>query len=255
MIPNIVHFVNLVGESKKPWQMHHYFAVKSALVNSKFEKATIWVDKHPGGEWWEATKKLPNVYINAVVPPTEIFGKPITQPAHQSDVLRLQILIDQGGVYADTDTIFVKPFDILFNEKFVLGQQGPNGVEGLCPAIIASEKDATFGKHWLSGFQESFMGGAPGTNGWCTHSVIYPAWLAERMPNEISIANYQAFFWPLYHTDHMKALFEDEYPFPNAYSHHLWESSGKEYLNNITLEDIRTKRTTYNNLVRHLIDE
>ena len=140
MIPNVVHFVYI---NERPWKLHHYLSVKSAFRLNP-EKVNIWLDKEPEGEWWELTKPL--VELHFVDPPTEIFGTSITQPAHKSDVIRLQVLLEHGGIYADTDTIFIKPFNNILNNKFVLGQQGVNGCEGLCPAIILSEKNSTFGQ-------------------------------------------------------------------------------------------------------------
>ena len=247
MIPNIVHFVYI---NERPWKLHHYLSVKSAF-RLKPESVNIWLDKEPEGEWWELTKPLVN--LNFVEAPTEIFGIPITQPAHKSDVIRLQVLLEQGGIYADTDTIFIKPFNDILNNKFVLGQQGINGCEGLCPAIILSEKNSTFGQQWLTGFKDYFKGGPPGSDTWCTHSVQYPQLLSQQIPNEITILGHETFFWPLYHQPHMEMLFEQNKQFPNAYSHHLWESSGKSYLDTLTIDYIINNNTTFTNIVKDLI--
>ncbi len=249
MIPNIVHFVYI---KERPWKLHHYLSVKSATRLNP-EKINIWLDKEPEGEWWELTKPL--VELHFVDPPTEIFGTPITQPAHKSDVIRLQVLLEYGGIYADTDTIFVKPFNDILNNKFVLGQQGVDGCEGLCPAVILSEKDSTFGQYWLAGFNEHFKGGPPGSDTWCTHSVHYPLWLSKQphMVNEITTLKHEAFFWPLYHQHHIEMLFEQNHKFENAYSHHLWESSGKEYLDTLTIDHIKNQNTTFTNIVKDLI--
>ena len=247
MIPNIVHFVYI---NERPWKLHHYLSVKSTSRLNP-ELVNIWLDKEPEGKWWELTKPL--VKLNFVEPPTEIFNIPITQPAHKSDVIRLQVLIEHGGIYVDTDTIFVKPFDSILSNKFVMGQQGVNGGEGLCPAVLLSSKNSEFGKRWLMGFKDTFKGGPPGSPTWCTHSVQYPWWLAQQIPNEITILDHEAFFWPLYHQPHVEMIFEQNHTFNNAYSHHLWESSGKKYLDNLTLDDIKNNNTTFTNIVKDLI--
>lgn len=251
MIPNIIHYVHLTDLNYRPWKLHHYLSVKSAYVRSECDKIILWVNKEPEGEWWELTK--PMVDISYVEPPTEIFGKSISQPAHKSDVLRLQILIEYGGIYVDTDTIFVKSFKSLLNNKFVLGQQNINGSEGFCPAVILSAPESVFAQNWLAGFKDSFFGGPPGSSTWCTHSVNYPLWLSKQIPNEITILNHEAFFWPLYHQSHIESLFEQNHYFPNAYSHHLWESSGKKYLDELTIDKIKNNNTTFTNLVKELI--
>lgn len=250
MIPNKLHYVHL-SRGGREWKLHHYLSVKSAYNRGDFSSIIIWVDDEPEGKWWGLTKKM--VSLEKVEPPTEIFGKPIIQQAHKSDVLRLQILLEYGGIYVDTDTIFVKPFLPLLNNKFVLGQQNVNGSEGLCPAVILSEPNSVFGQQWLAGFATSFGGGPPGSSTWCTHSVAYPLWLSKQIPNEVTILDHEAFFWPLYHQSHMKMLFEQKHIFSNAYSHHLWESSGKKYLDTFTEDIILEQDTSFTTLVKDLI--
>jgi hypothetical protein len=248
MIPNHLHYVYI---NERPWKIHHYLSVKSAIVKGKLDKINIWLDKEPTGKWWEKTKPL--VSVHNINPPTEIFGKPIKEPAHKSDVLRLQILRDYGGIYIDTDVIFVRPFKNLLNNKFVLGEQGPDGCEGLCPATILSEKNSEFSKIWLDEFKNHFEGGPPGSPTWCKHSVNLPLSLSKQHQDLITIVNYQYFFWPLYHQKHIEAIFEEDLNFPSAYSHHLWESSGKKYLEEMDEEKIYSQNTTFTKLVRDLL--
>ena len=248
MIPNIVHFVYI---KERPWKLHHYLSVKSAVQRSGADKVKIWLDEEPDGEWWDKTKPL--VTVQKVKPPTEIFDKPITQPAHKSDVIRLQVLIQEGGIYADTDIIFLKSFQPLLDNEFVMGQQGVNGNEGLCPATMLGAPNSRFAKQWLAGFQTTFEGGPPGSPTWCTHSVSYPRWLAQQMNDGITLVDHEAFFWPLYHQPHIEMLFEQNMEFPNAYSIHLWESSGKKYLDEMTVEQIKTTNTTFTNITRDLL--
>lgn len=250
MINNILHYIHLSNGGRQ-FKLHHFLSIKSASIRSGVDKIYIWVDKEPEGEWWDKAKRF--VELIYIEPPTEIFGIPIIQQAHKSDVLRLQILIEYGGIYVDTDTIFVKSFKDLLDNKFVLGQQNVYGSEGLCPAVILSEKNSTFGQYWLDGFKNSFKGGPPGSDGWCTHSVQYPLWLSKQIPTEITILDHEKFFWPLYHQSHIEMLFEKNYSFPNAYSHHLWESSGKKYLDNLTENIIFNSNTTFTNLVKDLL--
>jgi hypothetical protein len=251
MIPNILHYIHLSGTTNRPWKLHHYLSVKSAVMYGEFDKINIWVDVTPTGVYWDKTKEYVNII--AIIPPTDIFDIPITQEAHKSDVLRLQILIEYGGVYVDCDTIFKKPFTNLLNNKCVLGQQGINGIEGLCPAVILAEKNSKFCKIWLSEFKTHFKGGPPGSPTWCTHSVYLPNSLSHILRDDITIMNHEYFFWPMYHEEHMKILFEENINFKNAFSHHLWESSGKQYLDSLTIDDIKKSNTTFSNLVKNLI--
>jgi len=251
MIDNKFHFVYI---KERAWKLHHYLSVKSAHQRSGATEIVLWCDELPEGEWWERTK--PYVNIQRVIAPKAIFGKPITQPAHKSDVIRLMVLNEHGGIYADTDVIIVKPFTDLLDNQFVMGQQGVRGAEGLCPATMLGAKGSEFGKKWLAGFKDSFGGGPPGSPTWCTHSVNYPLWLAQQIPQRITILDHLAFFWPLYHQKHVEAIFENKsFPNDNAYSHHLWESSGKKYLDNMTIEKIKNGNSLFSSITKDLIDE
>ena len=167
-----------------------------------------------------------------------------------SDVIRLQVLMEYGGIYTDMDTISVKPYTNLLNNDFVLGEQGVGGSEGLCPAVIMSEKDSVFSRHWLYGFKDSFKGGAPGTDGWCVHSVNYPLHLSKQIPGHIHIEPNTSFFHPTYHQPSLQDMFEKVVNFDKAYSHHLWETASMKWIENITVKEIKNNDTTFNLIAR-----
>lgn len=254
MITNIENKFHFVYIKVRDWKLHHYLSVKSAHQRSGANEIVFWCDYEPEGKWWERTKPLVNV--QRVIAPDQIFGKPIHEPAHKSDVIRLMALNEHGGIYADTDVIVMKPFTDLLDNKFVMGQQGVGGAEGLCPATMLGSRNSDFGRQWLAGFKDSFGGGPPGSPTWCTHSVNYPLWLSQQIPQEITILNDKAFFYPLYHQQHVEAIFENHsMPNPDAYSHHLWESSGKTYLDNMTEDKIREGNSLFSAITKDLLDD
>ena len=98
------HFVREVGKNmKRPaadsFNIMRYLAIKSAYEVNKPDNIFFYYCYEPHGEWWERAKK----YITPirVEPPKEIFGNPIKSYAHQADVIRLQLLIEEGGIYLD----------------------------------------------------------------------------------------------------------------------------------------------------------
>jgi len=56
------------------------------------------------------------------------------------------------------------------------------------------------------------------------------------IPNTLHYVYIKKRPWKLHHDSHIKTLFEENHDFPQAYSHHLWESSGKDYLGKLTEE-------------------
>ena len=259
MIPNIFHFVFGLKKQTEEFHIVYYLALKSCLNIHKPEKINFYYKYEPYGPYWDKIKKSLNLI--PVEPPTEIFGIPITHYAHQADIIRLQALIEEGGVYADIDSIFLREFPKEFYEKdFVMGQQGN---EGLCNALMMSSKGSLFARKWLSDHSICFKGGAPGTDGWCTHSVYHPLQLSKEMPDDIHIAGPKAFFGFLYHQQELHHLFKVQTPpgFSPTFmefdykSFHLWENvSWDDYLKDLTEEKIITENNLYNCMARYHID-
>jgi hypothetical protein len=261
-IPNIFHFVFGLSEDfgGKPWKLCHYLAIKSALDLNKPDKAYFYYKYKPTGEWFEKIEdKLELVQIE---PPQEIFGNPLLHVAHQTGVIRLQVLLEHGGIYMDVDTICKKPFTDLLHHKCVLGIQGtPQGkIEGLCDGVILAEKDSEFIKHWLHSYKSFRSSGRD--QYWAEHGVNIPHDLSSQYRSLLHIEPYSSFHYPLYYdiyeypfANHsIKLLFEQDHDFDNAYCHHLWESNTWEpYLKRLTIKEIQDNNTTYNNIARKFI--
>jgi hypothetical protein len=112
--------------------------------------------------WWDETVRLPGFEIHDVEDPKEVFGNPILDISHKSDVIRLRALQEHGGVYIDTDVIVLRPFDELMtgDEELVLGVEQAEGtfripveINGLCNAVIVSKKNATFLNTWWDNYR------------------------------------------------------------------------------------------------------
>ncbi len=263
MIPNSLHFIFGLSENfgGKPWSLCHYLAVKSALEVNNIEKANFYYKYKPSGEWFEKIENRLNL-IN-VDPPTDIFGKPLLHIAHQTGVMRLQVLLEEGGIYMDVDTISTRPFTNLLNNTCVIATQGtPNGgIEGLCDGVILAEPNSEFLEHWLLSYQSHRSKGRD--EYWAEHAVHMPYFLSQKYPELLHIEPYSSFHYPLYHSNEpaastigIKLLFEQDINFEKAYCHHLWETvSWDQYLKDMTVEDILQKDTTYNKIARRFLAE
>ena len=112
------HFVAEVGKTMKrpkadPFNIIRYLNVKSAYDVNKPDNIFYYYKHEPEGEWWDRALK----YITPIKiePPTEIFGNPVNHFAHQADVIRLQVLIEEGGIYLDSDVLCNKSFGPLLD--------------------------------------------------------------------------------------------------------------------------------------------
>ena len=180
-IPKILHYT--FGLAKdfggQPWSLVHHVCLKSAVERIKPEKVLFYYEYEPSGAWWELSRELVTpVRIEA---PREIFGHPLRHVAHRADVVRLQQLIEHGGIYLDADVLVQRNFDPLLDHAAVLGAEGVDAEVGLANAVILAERDTPFLKRWLDSYH-SFRG-----NGmreyWSEHSVRLPAALAKAYPD------------------------------------------------------------------------
>jgi hypothetical protein len=237
----------------KPWGLVHYACVKSAIERIKPDEASLCYEYEPSGPWWELTKAL--LQLVPVKAPREIHGRPLVHAAHRADVVRLRRLLEHGGIYLDTDVLVNKDFAPLLGASCVLGTEAADTI-GLCNAVILAEANAPFLRRWLESYHSFRSEGEDAY--WNEHSVTIPNQLAAECPEEITVLDHKAFFWPLWTSDHLKWMFAstNNLEAPDAYAHHLWESRAWiEYLENLTVAEVRSIDTNFHRLIRPLIED
>lgn len=272
MIPNIFHFIfgMMPDFGGKPFSLPHYLAIKSAIEVNQPEKVYFHYQYEPGGEWWERIK--PSLILNQIEAPKEIFGNKLYHVAHQTDVVRLQMLKEFGGVYLDLDTISVKPLNELYNHGFVIGQElkpvfsytrleklshhltlgNYQRVAGLCNGVLLSAPGSDFVNIWLDSFKGFRSKGMD--EYWGEFAVEIPLKLAKMHPEKVEILSPYAFHYPLWDADGLAKIFAQSNKYPEAYVHHVWEShSWEKYLKHLTEENIKNVDTTYNCLARRYL--
>lgn len=223
----------------KPWSYVHYLSVATAVAVNKPDEVVFWHDHEPHGRWWDATKPL--VTLRQIKAPDTIFDRPLVHPAHKADVVRLQALIDEGGVYLDADVWCLKPFSELPSRAFWMGRQGRN--YGLCNATMGGKPGSAFAKRWLGEYATFRSRGRD--QYWDEHSVRLPLRLADENPRQITIHPESYFFAPLWGriTDIFSVPAQKRRPIPawldGSYSVHLWESKSWTMLRRLTPENLK----------------
>src|SRR5690349_18015895 len=105
--PKIVHFIYISEHTKDFWELPviYYLAIQSVVLSNP--SYTIWLHTNLvlRGDLFDRIAGV--IAIKQVVLPVEIFGNPISRVQHKADVLRLQILHENGGVYLDLDTFTI----------------------------------------------------------------------------------------------------------------------------------------------------
>ena len=255
MVPKILHycFGFSAGGGGKPWSLVHYACLKSAVERIKPTKVSFYCEFEPTGPWWDLSREL--VTIERIKAPREIFGNPVAHFAHRADIVRLEKLLDRGGIYLDADVFVHKPFDDLLGHATVLGRQVVNQKDlGLCNAVILAEPQAPFLKRWHSEYRTFRSNGHDSY--WDEHSVQLPNNLSKQFPNEVTVLPPFAFFWPTFEPADLELIFESPKPIDLSpvYATHLWESLAWErYLEHLTPGRVRSLHSNFHTWVRPLI--
>lgn len=200
------------------------------------EQITFYYRHEPYGPWWQnqAAPDADTIEPEAFVTATQAYrqtseGQFIEQQhltyAHHADFLRLKILLEKGGIYADMDTLFLQPLpEELYARSFVLGVEDPvqssagrQPQVSLCNAVILSEPNAAFGRQWLANMYQVFDGT------WSQHSCLEAGRLSQLMPDAIHICP-QRFFYKHRSTPAgiQTLLLGRDYDYADMYSLHLW---------------------------------
>jgi Glycosyltransferase sugar-binding region containing DXD motif len=254
MIPKILHYCFGLSSDGKPWSLVHHVCLVSAVERIKPTEVFFYCEYEPTGKWWDLTRPL--VTLKRIVAPREIFGNPLLHYAHRADVVRLEKLIDSGGIYLDVDVFVHNSFDKLLNNTVVLGEQCVNGeITGLCNAVILAEAGAPFLRKWLLEYRTFRSKGSDVY--WDEHSVRLPYRLAKQFPREIEVLQPSAFFWPTFVEADLKLIYDSTnvIDVTKAYVTHLWESPAWErYLACLTPGRVRGADTNFHHWARPFVD-
>jgi hypothetical protein len=250
-IPNILHYI--FGMSPdfggKPWSLVHHVCLKSAIERLRPNDVFFYCEFEPTGPWWKLSRELVTPLM--IKAPREIFGRPLDHFAHRADVLRLQKLIEHGGIYLDADVIVHRNFDDLLGHSVVLGQEGEAAEIGLSNAVMLAESQSAFLRRWLDQYK-SFRSG-----GWDElyneHGVRLPSKLARDYPDEITVLPHTAFHWPLWTDSHLKWIFASKREIPLSYANHLWQSQAWSFMKELTPGHIRAADTNFSRWVEPLL--
>ena len=227
-IPSIVHFI--VGQTdekivRKRFQLPSSFSFVNYLVllaaRRHLRPGTLLVHyyEEPNTFWWNRTKQ--DAEINMTLVQTrlvqQIFYQPIYHHTHRSDILRLEILLEYGGIYLDIDVLTLRSFQPLLTlGNVVMGfEDGSHRLIG--SAVILAKKNAQFLKRIYDAYQNY------DSSCYRCNSIETLAKLAAIYPKEVALLPANSFFVPSWSQG--KTFFEsDDYDFIANYASHLWNS-------------------------------
>ncbi|MDP9092266.1 MAG: hypothetical protein M3N95_04820 [Actinomycetota bacterium] len=213
MIPRVAHFVFGLRPQDEPFHLLQYLAIESCRRAVAPDEIVLHVDELPYGIYWDLARPLVTVdRIRALTDLPET-GAGEYRYAHQSDVIRLDILAADGGLYADIDTLFLAEIpDHLRRAPAVIGAEAdvqypdrPAPEASVSNALIMAEPGSQFVALW----REQIIAAMDGT--WSGHSCRLATRLAAQLPDEVQVQPRQTFH-PFGHTvAGMAALLDEPY--------------------------------------------
>lgn len=253
-IPRIVHYAFGMAPDfgGKPWSLVHHICLLSVVRHIRPKTIILHYAHEPTGLWWELSK--PYLTLHRIEAPQEIFGNKLCHVAHQAGIVRLQVLLEHGGIYLDADVLVQKSFDELLKYSTVMGIEGRDQIYGMADAVILAEPNAIFINRWYDTYRSFRSKGRD--EFWAEHPVRMPAQLALAHPHEITVLPYDAFFWPLWTRDHLAWIYDSTAPIPNeSFANHLWETVAWDHLSGLTLEAILLKDSNFHRWLLPYIDQ
>lgn len=217
-IPNIFHFVFL---GFTDFTFIHYLSLLTCKIVHQPDTIFLYVHHIPiegkGTQWWYLAQDI--VSLERVPLPKQIFGQQVTKFQHMADIIRLEKLIERGGIYLDLDVVSIRPVSHLYNEPCVLGKQCPNTrYEGLCNAVIMAEPQSVFLKRWYNEYR-SFR-----KTRWDHHSVKVPLLLSRLHGEHLRVMDSYAFFPVNWEEPEFMTNRKFDHKLKSSYLVHLWES-------------------------------
>jgi hypothetical protein len=277
-IPRRFHFVFGLRPQTEPFHLAHYLCLESCRRINVPEALLFHYHHEPHGPWWERIR--PHLTLSRIEPEAFVTGNPRyleheegrfirrlgLDYAHQSDFLRLKLLIEHGGVYADIDTLFVNPLPTaLYAQSFVIGEEDPVRPLGadrpeasLCNALLMARPGSEFARAWLARMYEVFDGS------WSRHSCTEAARLRALMPDDVHVVPSRYFYPYMWTAEGFADLFERLVPVSaGVFSLHLWShlwwdprriDFSRFHAGLLTEEYVRRGETTYAVLARQFLE-
>lgn len=220
MIPKIIHFI-FFGFTK--FEYIHYLAVKSALKVHQGYHIKLHCANQPKNNplWDEISDKVELVYCE---PPTHFNGVELTSFQYKADIRRLEILINEGGIYMDIDVISLKPFGDLLDNECVIGiESGTDNLEtaeSISNAVILTKPNHPFMIDWLYETGNNLV-----DKHWAYHGVNLPVEILKKKHYDVKLQpreSFMPFGWRdmwIFGSDmsNMEKL-------KNSYTIHMWET-------------------------------
>lgn len=235
-VPRQFHFVFGLRAQDAPLHLMHYLCLESCRVVNAPDAIHLHYRHEPHGPLWDRIRPhlvphridtAPQDYDPARYADSDE-GRLIAALglgyAHEADFIRLDALIRYGGVYADMDTLFLRPYpESWYREEFLVGEESPTLQRdapirpSLCNALMFAAPGSRFARAWRARMGQVFDGS------WNRHSCLEAGALWGPMSETLRVVPEECFYPFRCTPQGLRSLLEESHPLPEAtYSLHLW---------------------------------
>ncbi|XP_033730467.1 uncharacterized protein LOC117319860 [Pecten maximus] len=236
-VPNIAHYIwfNIPTMS-----FFHFLSFMS--VHLFQEPCVTLVHGHlPGGPYWRyLARTVSNIIHVATDLPGTFGGKPLISMEHKSDLVRLIVLKEFGGIYFDIDSVLFRNLNSLRNYSVTMSLEYWSNLSN---GLILAEPDAMFTRQWLSRYHDYTFDPVQ----YWEFSLFVPTKLARQHPEWIHV-EYMTFCSP--DGEHRNQIFEGNYDWGKNFAMHLYI---RFYTKIHNCADVRTLNTTIGAVARYVL--
>ncbi|KAJ5287102.1 hypothetical protein N7478_002788 [Penicillium angulare] len=263
-IPNIVHFIWL---NNPDLNFITYLSIRATLISLQPDQIVLhYTSLNKENQWFAKVSNHLTLVQHDLKKEYPVQVEQKWKISHISDLLRLDILYNEGGIYLDTDVIPLRDFDRLLHleKDLILGNEGGDR-HGICNAVIIARQGSSFIERW----RESYVSFS--RSEWNYHSVILPKELSVLFPDEVCDLSPAAFFWPTWTKKHIKYMHEpikgDEVGnfkrtlnanrgamYPQQLAYHGWTQLASGYLKNLDPATVKSRDTRFNIMARRFLE-
>ena len=241
-IPNIVHFIWF---SCKRFRLDHFIAVLAVKRNHQPDVILFHTDCEPTNSlYWTTLKCLVDtLHVVKRTPPHKVWNSNITIVEHRSDVARLEILLEIGGIYLDTDSVVLKSLNHFRNSSLVLGEVSN---QNLANGMILGSRDSWAIHRWYHEYKYFRR------DSWGHNSVMVPWAIWKLWPDKI-YAVPMLFCRPNYLE--LKYIYRYLYNWHSNYIIHMYSRYmlHEDGVEERSLKQIAILNTTYGEIARFVL--
>ena len=217
LVPNIVHYI-WFSNKDTIFPFHHMLSVMSAHKILKPDVILFHTNRPPTGSYWAIITALSSVKVIHRVPPRTLFGEQTKTPAFptsHSNIARVDILLQHGGIYLDLDVIALKPFDVFRHYPCTVGMETDDGK--VCGGLIIATNTSSFMYIWANAYLEDYR-----VSRYAYNSGEVPAKLVRRYPSLVHVVH-TAFHRPNWTPREVKMIWGPlGFDWSDKFAIHLW---------------------------------